>query len=64
MKEKIEKLSSRFHEQQANGPASEEALKALLISETSCYVYWNSDFWFDQGEKMIEFAYHKIEGET
>jgi len=61
MKRKIEELSSRFHDPQAKASRSEETLKALLMAETSCYVYWNSNFWFDQGEKMIEFAYQKME---
>jgi hypothetical protein len=61
MKRKIEELSSRFHDPQARASRSEEALKALLMAETSCYVYWNSSFWFDQGERMIEFAYQKME---
>jgi hypothetical protein len=64
MKKKIEELSSRFHDSQAKAPRSEEALKALLMAETSCYVYWNSSFWFDQGERMIKFAYQKMEEET
>jgi hypothetical protein len=61
MKKKIEELSRRFHERQTEASRSEEALKALLLAETSCYVYWNSDFWFDQGEKMVEFAYRQME---
>jgi predicted glycosyl hydrolase (DUF1957 family) len=61
IKKKIEELSSRFHDLQARTLRSEEALKALLMAETSCYVYWNSSFWFHQGERMIEFAYQKME---
>ncbi len=61
MKKKIEELSRRFHERQTEVSRSEEALRALLLAETSCYVYWNSDFWFDQGEKMVEFAYQQME---
>jgi hypothetical protein len=61
MKRKIEELSSSFHDSQGKASRSEEALKALLLAETSCYVYWNSSFWFDQGEKMIKFAYQKME---
>ena len=60
MKEKIDELSRKFHDQQTGASRNEEALKALLLAETSCYVYWNNDFWFDQGEKMIEFAYQKM----
>jgi hypothetical protein len=61
MKNKIEELSHTFHETRTKAPRSEEALKALLMAETSCYVYWNNSFWFDQGEKMIKFAYQKME---
>lgn len=60
MKTKIERLSRKFHDQGAKTSRSDEMLKALLMAETSCYVYWNSSFWFDQGERMIEFAYQKM----
>lgn len=71
IKRKIEKLSEEFHEAdevyrklgktgEDQGTAYEEAKCALLIAETSCYVYWNQEFWFDQGEKTIEFAHKKI----
>ena len=61
MKRKIEELSNRFHSCHRKASRNNEALKALLLAETSCYVYWNSSFWFDQGEKMIKFAYEKME---
>jgi len=61
MKTKIERLSRKFHDQGAKTSRSDEMLKALLMAETSCYVYWNSSFWFDQGERMIELAYKKME---
>jgi hypothetical protein len=60
MKRKIEELSRRFHDEQTKTSRSEEALRAVLLAETSCYVYWNSDFWFDQGERMIDFAYRQM----
>lgn len=59
MKRKIEELSRRFHELTRTS-GSEKALRALLMAETSCYVYWNSDFWFDQGQRMIDFAYRQM----
>jgi alpha-amylase/alpha-mannosidase (GH57 family) len=61
MKRRIEQLSRRFRDGQTGESRSEEALRALLIAETSCYVYWNSSFWFDQGEKAVEFARRRIE---
>ena len=60
MKHKIEQLSNKFHTQPRKIQENETALKALLMTETSCYVYWNSDFWFTQGRRMIEFAYQKM----
>ena len=72
MTKKIEGLSKRFSERKkALGGRKldrnlknslEQAKKALLIAETSCYVYWDIDFWFDQGEKAIFFAYKKLKG--
>ena len=71
IKRKIEELSKRFHEIEESLKEEmkekevrkiyEEAKKALLLAETSCYVYWGVDFWFDQGERMIEFARKKIQ---
>jgi len=67
---KIEKLSKKFSEIRKSlegkkinknlKKSFEEAKKALLIAETSCYVYWDVDFWFEQGEKTIVFAYKKL----
>jgi hypothetical protein len=59
MKRKIEQLSDKFHSQQEK-TLKEDAVKALLMAETSCYVYWNSSFWLDQGKRMIDFAYQKL----
>jgi len=59
MKRKIEQLSDKFHSQQKKA-LKEDAVKALLMAETSCYVYWNSSFWFDQGKRMIDFAIQKL----
>lgn len=61
MREEIEQLSRDFYEWQAKNPRNENVLRALLTAETSCYVYWNSDFWFEQGERMIKFAYQQME---
>ena len=60
MKRKIEQLSDKFHSQQKKA-LKEDAVKTLLMAETSCYVYWNSSFWFDQGKRMINLAYRKLE---
>lgn len=71
IKRKIEKLSEEFHKaDEVYGKTGktggeletsyEEAKRALLIAETSCYVYWNHEFWFAQGEKTIKFAHKKI----
>lgn len=70
MIKKIEKLSRDFSKlkrfleskklskEQKN--SFEEIKKNLLIAETSCYVYWGNDFWFDQGDRQISFIHKKI----
>jgi len=62
MIKKVERLSKEFSERKRDlkGKTLEEAKKALLIAETSCYVYWDIDFWFNQGEKALLFAYKKL----
>lgn len=62
MIKKVERLSKEFSEKKKilKGESLEEAKKALLIAETSCYVYWDIDFWFEQGEKALLFAYKKL----
>jgi len=37
-----------------------ELLKLLLIAETSCYVYWGTDYWFEQGKKILSKIKEKI----
>jgi hypothetical protein len=59
MKRKIEQLSYEFHSRLEKAP-EEDVVRALLMAETSCYAYWNSAFWFDQGKRMINFAYQKL----
>jgi len=57
---RIEEMSRRFNEikpeKLRNGLKNdyETAKRMLLISETSCYTYWGTEFWFSQGEKMIK----------
>ncbi|MCS7135285.1 MAG: glycoside hydrolase [Candidatus Aenigmarchaeota archaeon] len=58
MKKKIEELSKKFHK--IKNP-DRKMKKFLLLAETSCYVYWNMDYWFDQGEKMIAYASELLE---
>ena len=58
MVKKIEKLSRKFWERKKLLSIDQfsEIKKMLLIAETSCYVYWGTDFWFKQGEKTIRFV--------
>ncbi|MBU5689750.1 MAG: glycoside hydrolase [Candidatus Aenigmatarchaeota archaeon] len=53
MKAKVDQLSKEFHDLKQK---SDIAKKSLLLAETSCYVYWGIDYWFDQGEEMIKYA--------
>jgi predicted house-cleaning noncanonical NTP pyrophosphatase (MazG superfamily) len=54
----IETLSQGYAKMQETASENEldAAQKALLLCETSCFVYWNSSFWFDQARKFIAWA--------
>jgi len=57
--EMVRNISKLFHKiqgklKQKNKKLYEMVRKLLLISETSCYVYWGTTFWFTQGLKTIE----------
>jgi len=51
MVKKLYELSEKFHSLHA---VDEKTKKLFLVAETSCYNYWGTDFWFDQGERTIE----------
>jgi hypothetical protein len=38
----------------------EDLKKLLLIAETSCYLYWGVDYWFEQGRKIIKTFLEKL----
>jgi len=57
---KIDEISKLVNER-VNDKNFRELLKLLLIAETSCYVYWGIDYWFSQGEKILEILKNKIE---
>ncbi|MEM5882641.1 MAG: hypothetical protein QXQ77_00135, partial [Candidatus Aenigmatarchaeota archaeon] len=59
---KIASLSKRFHQlkEKVEEKELEEIKKLLLIAETSCYVYWGTDFWYNQGEKTIGMVEEKL----
>ena len=67
MVKKVERMSKEFHEleskilEKGRVEELEEVKRLLLISETSCYIYWNVDFWFNQGERVIEILKQKFE---
>lgn len=46
----IEQLSQNY----AN--KAEKDKMPVLLCETSCYVYWNSEFWFQQADRCIDWA--------
>ena len=49
----IEDASKKFHKIKPKKSKSYETTKRiLLISETSCYTYWNTSFWFMQWERI------------
>lgn len=51
---RIKELSDKF--QKLDEEKRKEVKKWLLIAETSCYVYWGIDYWFDQGKKFASFC--------
>ncbi|MEM5834600.1 MAG: glycoside hydrolase [Candidatus Aenigmatarchaeota archaeon] len=59
---KIANLSRRFHQlkEKVDEKNLEDVKRFLLIAETSCYVYWGTDFWYNQGEKTIKIVEEKL----
>ena len=53
MKKEVDELSKEFHKIKK---PTKEMKRALLLAETSCYVYWGIDYWFEQGKEMIKNA--------
>lgn len=52
---RIDRLSDRVAKMKQNkAPGWQEARKLLLVCETSCFVYWNSEFWFDQADRFLD----------
>ena len=56
----VEELSRDYAEIEAAGKLSPEQKRWLLLCETSCFVYWGSDFWAQQAEKFISRAREAI----
>ncbi|MCX8190677.1 MAG: hypothetical protein N3D78_00580 [Candidatus Aenigmarchaeota archaeon] len=52
---KIDELSEKVNE-----VGDEDLLKLLLIAETSCYVYWGTDYWFSQGGRILDVIEKKL----
>jgi len=66
---KISELSERFHRLENNlGVIKDKKLlgfykdvrHSLLISETSCYTYWGTEFWFEQAKKSLKLLEEKM----
>jgi Glycosyl hydrolase family 57 len=54
MMKRIQETSERFHRMKFEKQQVEKLKRLLLVAETSCYVYWGTDFWFDQGKKLLD----------
>ena len=52
----VEQLSQDYAKVVESGNGSPEKTRALLLCETSCFVYWGSDFWAEQAKLCIEWA--------
>ncbi|MGB3511718.1 MAG: glycoside hydrolase [Microcoleaceae cyanobacterium] len=50
----VEELSQDYAKVVESGKGSFEKTRALLLCETSCFVYWGSDFWAQQAQLCIE----------
>jgi len=61
MMEKIHDVSKAVHRLEGEKSELEKLEHLLLIAETSCYVYWGTEFWFDQGKKILGLIQRKIE---
>ncbi|MDE5095925.1 MAG: glycoside hydrolase [Trichodesmium sp. St11_bin5] len=50
----VEQLSQDYAKVVESGKGSVQKSKALLLCETSCFVYWGSDFWAQQAKLFID----------
>lgn len=53
IRKRIEKISKLYHYRLDKEKRS-RIKKLLLISETSCYLYWGNEYWYSQAEKTIK----------
>jgi hypothetical protein len=53
---RITYLSQAYVNQRQQSTLSIEQERALLLCETSCFVYWGSSFWAEQAERCIAWA--------
>jgi len=60
--ERIEELSKKIREK--NLLQVERIKRIFLIAETSCYLYWGSNFWFSQAEKILQILERIVESES
>jgi len=57
----LHELSEKVHlAKNKDSDKYKRAYSALLTSETSCYVYWGSDYWFDQAEETMKLTRNLI----
>jgi hypothetical protein len=54
--QQVEQLSQAYATQRQYSMLSPEQERALLLCETSCFVYWGSSFWAEQAERCIAWA--------
>ncbi|EAW37546.1 glycoside hydrolase [Lyngbya sp. PCC 8106] len=61
----VERLSQACasRRQSSNSSLSDEQERALLLCETSCFVYWGSEFWAQQANQCLAWA-EDLMGET
>lgn len=57
---KLKEISKNVRAFEGGRKEKEELKRMLLLAETSCYVYWGVDFWFDQGDSIIEMIEERL----
>jgi hypothetical protein len=57
----VEDVSWQFAQIREGGRIDPEAERALLLCETSCFVYWDQPFWADQAQRCLAWAKELLE---
>lgn len=63
--QQVEAFSGQWEQMKQEKQWSQEKIqeieRSLLLCETSCFVYWNSPFWFEQARHSLAWGREKLE---